>query len=489
MNPEVARDHIRAAQEQIDRAEVQLELALDALGRRPPVTPKRVLALSDLHYLGKAGLPLDVAGQTRFGYSTGAIAVRVVNGVAHVFITGAQADTGWMDPIYEVAFHGAGTRCTLVGNYGDVTCGKRISASGNAKPLHGLLYDNATRQLLSMYMDQYNVNGSWDPCLIASTLDPVTAAGPWRLGEHSQKVGGYLVGLPEWLTLILGGRRFAAGAPIGSGNYNCAYGAFLAAFNLPPADTPPDTADNTDHITIPTTCVIYTDFDHRQPRDPDADECGWTYYGERDSQGAEPQWNPTQNGTGCTVNGELCGCSHAPLTRFGAMDAISGAAWIDTPTTHGLVMIGQLARTMAAHMAEYGDRQRCDVWYGPPQVYGEKKLSPYGQNDTRYGPKATGPGCTTMQSSLYVYDPAVLAKAAAGIWSPIALPPAIDAADPSTITHDGAPFPQLANAMATYGGATYAAELGLLFISECHAEWQGEWRPVLHAFRVKTAAR
>ena len=133
-------------------------------------TGRTVLTPADFTYLGAATLPLDTNGQTRFGYSTGALSGRVVDGAIHLFITGAQADTGWMDPVYEVAWHGAGTRCTLVTNWGDVTMGTRVSAAGNPCPLHGLLWDEESARLLWTYMDQYNVGGSHDPSLGASQL-------------------------------------------------------------------------------------------------------------------------------------------------------------------------------------------------------------------------------------------------------------------------------------------------------------------------------
>jgi hypothetical protein len=450
----------------------------------PPLPPRpahhTVLTPADFTYLGAATLPLDTNGQTRFGYSTGALSGRVVDGAIHLFITGAQADTGWMDPVYEVAWHGAGTRCTLVMNWGDITQGTRVSAAGNPCPLHGLLWDEASAQLLWAYMDQYNVGGSHDPSLGASQLLPggVVASGPWRMNDHCARVGGYLVTLPDALAQLLGGKRFGAGAPIGSGNASSAWGAFLSAFALPPAGTPADT-------TILTTNLIYADFDHKQSRADDVDECGWTHYGERDSQGAEPQFNPTQDGRGCTVNGELCGVQYGPFTTFTPVDSLSAAAFVSGAQKHGLVLIGQLARTIAAHAAEYGALGRCHVWYGPAQQYGSEKLCAHGQNDTRYGSTATGPGVTTMQSSLFIYDPDDLAKAGQGACSPVLLPPTTDAADLSQVAHRGTPFPQLVSyGICTFGGAWWEPASQTLFVSECHAEWQGEWRPVIHAFQV-----
>jgi hypothetical protein len=301
--------------------------------------------------------------------------------------------------------------------------------------------------------------------------------------DHCARVGGYLVTLPDSLAQLLGGKKFGAGAPIGSGNANSAWGAYLSAFALPPAGTPPDTDPS--HITIPTKNLIYSDINHRQPREGDVDECGWTHYGESDSKGAQPQFNPVQDGSGCTVNGELCGVQYGPFHTFTSIDALSAAAFVSGTQKHGLVLIGQMARTIAAHATEYGALGRCHVWYGPAQEYGKRKMCAHGQNDTRYGSEATGPSCTTMQSSLFIYNPDAFAAVAGGSASPILLPPSTDAADLSQVAHEGAAFPQVVSyGFCTFGGSWYESNSQTLFVSEVHAEWQGEWRPVIHAFRV-----
>jgi hypothetical protein len=249
--------------------------------------------------------------------------------------------------------------------------------------------------------------------------------------------------------------------------------------------TPPDSPADPSHYTIQTTHLIYSDINHKQPREGDVDECGWTHYGESDSKGAQPQFNPTQDGRGCTVNGELCGVQYGPFKAFTSIDALSAAVFVSGSKKHGLIYIGQMARTMAAYAAEYGALGRCHVWYGPAQQYGVKKMCAHGQNDTRYGSEATGPGCTTMQSSLFIYNPDDFVKVAQGA-SPILLPPTTDAADLSLVAHPGVEaFPQLVpSGFCTYGGAWWEGTSQTLFVSQCRGEWQGEWRPVIHAFRV-----
>mgnify|MGYP003693841079 CR=1 FL=1 len=46
--------------------------------------------------------------------------------------------------------------------------------------------------------------------------------------------------------------------------------------------------------------------------------------------------------------------------------------------------------------------------------------------------------------------------------------------------------PLVAGGLCTYGGAAYEPESEQLFVSAKHAEWAGEWRPVIHCFKVRT---
>lgn len=449
------------------------------------VIPSPVLQPSDFTYLGYGLLPMDTAG-TRFGYSTGAMSGRVVNGAIHLFITQATQETGWNDNVAEVVWAGPGQRMTLAQNWGDITLGKRVSAAGNPKPIKGLLWDEQTQQLIWTYLDQYNVIGAADPCIGATTLTlpAVSVAGPWRMTDICQRVGGYLAAIPSRLQAALGG-QFLAGAPLGSGDAGSAFGTFAAAFTLPAPSTPPDTPTDGGHITIPSTHLIYSDITHRQARLGDVDECSWDHYGESNAQGHQPQMNPVQDGRGCTVDGDLCGSQFGPSAVFNHIDRVSSSVWIDGPNKQGVVYFSQMSRTMSSHLTEYGTSGRCHVWYGPAQNFGVDKLCVHGQNDTRYGMSATGPGCTTMQSSLFIYDPAVLASVAAGTKSPIGVVPSTDADDMSQIAAPaGTPFPQLATSQDQYGGAWWEPASQLAFVSAIHSEWQGEWRPVVHAFKV-----
>ena len=214
-DPDAARRSIQTAQVKIDLAEADLERALAALEDVPTVPTKQVLQPPDIRYLGPTYVPEDVPNAIRFGYSRGALTYRLVDGHIHFLMCGATAETGWNDPVYEFTYAGVGQRGVMVHNWGDVTKGRRTTAAGTpTRRFTGCCLTRRPWYPLWTYLDGYNVTGAWDPCLGVSALDPsgVRAAGPWRLGDHSQRVGGYLVPRP--------GGGFAAGAPIGSGNYN-----------------------------------------------------------------------------------------------------------------------------------------------------------------------------------------------------------------------------------------------------------------------------
>jgi hypothetical protein len=157
-----------------------------------------------------------------------------------------------------------------------------------------------------------------------------------------------------------------------------------------------------------------------------------------------------------------------------------------------MVYFGQLARTLDAYTAEYGSYGRCHVWYGPAQEYGVHKLCAHGQNDTRYGNSATGPGVTTMGNTMWIYDPQDLLDVAAGSKSAVAVTsaPATDAYDMGRLIYSGGvPFPSLADSVGIpsgsgLGGCWFDPVSKILFLTAVKGEYQGEWRPIIHAFAV-----
>lgn len=450
-----------------------------------------VLRPTDFTYLGSVLLPQSDGAGLKPGFSTGAISGRVVAGQINLLITQAsqQVPTG-TDAVMEVQYTGVGTTCPLVTNWGDVTKGKRVTGHGNAAPIRGLHWDTVTSQLFWAYGDAYN-SGSpdWDPCIGTSTLtgssnSGVTAYGPWRLGpEVSQKTRGYLYALPTAIqTALGGGKRIASGAPITSGNVSSPYGAFAAAWAPVANSTAANTTGNNTYA-ISGTTLIYTDITNPQARIADCDGCGWTHYGETNAFGHQPQLNTTQNGSGCTVDGDLCGVTLASLGPvFNSVDKFTGATWIDGASKQGLVYIGQLARTLAGYT--YAGNGRNHVTYGPNQGPG-LALCPHGQNGLNYN-TGTGESTTTMMSALYIYDPADLLAVANGTKSNIGLVPATDGYDMSLISHSGAAFPQLAGGLYAYGGCWFEPASKLFFVTQTNADVTNPYepQPIVHVFSV-----
>jgi hypothetical protein len=455
-----------------------------------------VLQPSDFTFLGSMTLPLDT-GSERYGFSTGAMTGRVIGGNIHLYITGANWETGWNDPVYEVLYTGVGTRGTFVFNWGDITltAQHRPTANGANRDLRGILWDETSGQMLWSYMDSFSSN--WDPCFGTSILSggTVTPFGPWRPGSTSQHCGGYMYELPARAQAALGGKRIASGAPYSSIDIGSTFGTYAAAWTPPANGTTPDTAFDGTHITIPTTDLLYSDISHPQPRINDTDYCGWTHYGESDGFGDQPQLNPTQDGTGCTPHGNLCGApfgtpTFGPGSNWFPGDQVGAAVWIEGTQKQGVLYIGQIARTLAANASEYGTYGKCHVWYGPgQQAVTGFHLCSHGQVDSRYA-QGTGNSMTTAMSTMWIYDPASLLAVAGGSSSPIGVVPNTDGYDMSLLPHSGSVFPQLATSWnypwgSQYGAAWFEPVSKQLFVSQMHAELQGvEYRPVIHVFSV-----
>jgi hypothetical protein len=466
------------------------------LAQTPPPSGS-VLTPSDLTYQGVATVPLDTGGE-RYGYSTGAMTGRVTGGNIHLYITGANWETGWNDPVYELLYAGVGNRCSLVMNWGDITltAEHRPTTNGANRNLRSLLWDTVSEQMWWSYMDSYSAN--WDPCFGTSILSggTVTPFGPWRPGSTSQHCGGYMYALPSRMQTALGGsKRIASGAPYSSIDVGSTFGVYAAAWAPVSNGTAADTESDGTHITIPTTDLLYTDINNPQSRTNDVDYCGWTHYGEPDSFGDEPQLNPTQDGTGCTPHGQKCGAPFGsppfgPGSNWFPGDQVGAAIWIEGATKQGVIYFGQIARTMAANMSEYGTAGKCHVWYGPGQQAGTGfHLCSHGQVDSRYA-QGTGNSMTTAMNTLWIYDPADLLAVAAGTKSPIGVVPATDCYDMSLLPHSGSAFPQLATSWnypwgGQLAGAWFEPVSKLLFVSSMHSEFQGsEWRAMFHVFAV-----
>jgi hypothetical protein len=427
--------------------------------------------------------PEDQANGIRFAYSAGALTGRVVGGQIYLLVCGSQAETGWPDPVYEIRYNGVGNVATFVTNWWDVTMGKKVG-SANSKPTRGLLWDEVTQQLIWSYQDQYNVGGDWNPSFGSSILAPglVTAFGPWRTSSFSGFTAGYMAPVPAAYQSTLHG-RIITGAPIGSGNAGSPWGVETSSCDVPANSVPAD-GYNDGHVTIPVTNLVHSDLGSKQSRPSDVDDCGWTNYGIPDNDPPrQPQLNPVQDGSGCNIDGVLCGVQYGPVSVFTAVDVVNASVWINGATKQGVVFIGQLARTVASLVGTgvYPPDQKCHQWYGPAQIYGVKKLCAHGQNDTRYGNEATGPGTTTMQSTMWIYDPADFALVAGGLKSSVLLPPTTDSARLFDLPGGGA-FPEIAPCQNCHGGAWFEPTSKLLFMTARNSE--GDHRPIVHVFSV-----
>ncbi len=433
---------------------------------------KQLLLPADYTYRGSAQTPQITLPTGRFGFAHGPMTGRHIGGEIHLLVLGYIGASG-TEELIECKWNGVGMAhpMTFVKNWGDPTQGKMVT-EGSAPRVQSLLWDDTLNAVVWSYGGTYNVSGTHIPSIGYSILNDgagtLTAYGPWKTVTHSKKTEGYLVPLPNTIQgLLSGGKRFGVGAMQSSGNALSPWGAFLTAFALPSTSTPPDTV-NDPHCAIDDQPLIYSDIDNRQIKNGDTVLCGWTHYGEQDSGGAEPQANPTQNGSGCTVNGQLCGVVSAPTAVpgvFDGLDAMMSVIWINGPNKQGLTYFAELLKTIPGFNYGGVDPSHAHHWYGPTQVYPTGKFCPHGHNGAWTGP-STGDASDRMGNFLYVYDPADIAAVIAGTRTPLSITQnyaAIDAYLMASIAHagsvqidgvnhvdvPGAPFPPLANSAGT----------------------------------------
>jgi hypothetical protein len=436
---------------------------------------------------------------------------RRVGGAVHLFILGYIGASG-TEELIECQWNGVGMAhpMTFIKNWGDPTQGKMVT-EGSAPQVQSLLWDEALHGILISYGGTYNVSGTHIPSILFAAIDDsarvLTAYGPWKTATHSKKTEGYLLALPPSIqTALAGGKRFAVGAMQSSGNALSAWGACLTAFALPPLSTPPDTVAGTTTAILDQP-LIDSSITTPQIKNGDTVHCGWTHYGEQDSLGAEPQNNPIQDGTGCTVNGQLCGVIATPDAvpgQFNSTDAMMSTVWINGPTKQGLVYLGQVLKTIPGY--DYGgvDPTHAHHWYGPTQTYPTGKFCPHGHNGAWTGP-STGDASDPMGNFLYIYNPADLLAVINGTRTPLSITQtyaAVDAYPLASIAHassvqvdgthhidlPGASFPALSNSAGTDApsrGIWSDPTDGALYVIEILKDFVfGEIQPVVHHFTV-----
>jgi hypothetical protein len=385
---------------------------------------------------------------------------RRVGGTLQFLVTGVNAEAGGLpgDLVHEVSYPGYGSsiatapRAALIRTWGDVYQGKRLVNSANVYPTRGLHWAN--NQLYWSYGDNYNVASNHDPSIGTSVLNAdgsVQAYGPWRTQEHSQKTRGYMLTVPAWFTPYTNGSTFGVGAPITSSDLMSPWGAFLDAASLPSNSTPPD-VPGTSHVSMACQQLIYHDINNKQRRDTNYNYCDYNV-----------KYDASQGGY-----------IHAGTPEFTLIDTMSAAAWIDLPTKHGVVFLGQLASTLPGF--RYGDGgTTCHVWYGVPTCVHGQSGAPVSQG--------TGPAAGTMVPYLWVYDPADLVQSAQGRVKPWSFDPSSVIPVSSISTMSGP-----ANAWCMFGGAYFDALTSTLFVSQIAIDWTAspyESQPVVHVFKIR----
>lgn len=211
----------------------------------PAPTPSgdaRMLASSDLQYLGAMRCPAD----TRMDFSYGSMTGRKVDGVVHLLMPG---NVTLHDPLYEFAdtesysaVPESAPRMSLVRAWGDVYGFLRTSWDDNGVEVGvqsrrpgGYYWHEGYQLLYWTYQNIYNTSQIPDWCLGASQLNgdgSATAYGPWR--PEGARIGARAC---TRLAQSPSGEMLC-GATLASGNISSPWGPDLWAGTFPTAGTP-----------------------------------------------------------------------------------------------------------------------------------------------------------------------------------------------------------------------------------------------------------
>lgn len=425
----------------------------------PPVTTTGpLLASTRLKYNGLFKLPY-IPGVTQFGFSVGAFTARRVNNQLQFLAAGFKNSNF---PVVEFAFPGVGTdlasapRATMLTNWGSCYVPMVVASSGQVGSgvgLRALHWDANSNVLYWFYGDEYNAAGAHDPCVGATILNAdgtFKASGTWRTQEHSQKTRGYALPIPAAFQQAYKIGPVGMGCPNTSGNASSPWGVFLATGALPAFGTPPDPVTDQTKCSIANQRLIYHDISKPQSRNTNYKFCGYTV-----------KYDPTKGGT------------IAPGTpTWLDIDQVTAMVWVDLPDVQGVVAIGQVVDTIPGYAYEDGDTQT-HVWYGPP-------ICVHGQNG---GPvsNSVGPAAGSMVPKAWFYDPAVIAKVAAGQLDPNAIQPT-EEVQLATMSRLAA----RAHTNYQFGGAYFDAPTRSIFISETFVDNPDPYSPcpVIHQFLI-----
>lgn len=393
---------------------------------------KSLLQMSQLHYVGAFRLPrVGGGGASRFGYGGWAFALNA--DANSIYVVGHDND----QLVAEVSIptpldhHAAGiaglNTASFLQNFTDITEGMAPSLnSGNGFQINGLAYLPAQGSQTSSHLywtarEYYNVDRSDDLSHGMSELDFAhpNAQGLWRLSPNMRSAG-YIMTIPEdFANTYLGGKRLASGLFTQQGVSATSAGPALFAF-APWLDDVNGIAPAAGTALSNTPLVYY-------PYNEDGSESG--------EQITESSWWVHE------------GSSNFP--EFQIPDRWDSAVWIETPSSHGIVVFGQRAdgRTY------YGDQRPGDCTIAK------------GYHGEPYHP------------SLVMYDPSDLAAVASGNKNPTTVLPYLEQ-DTSSLFVNTCVF--------EFHGAGYDAQQQLLYVLQRQADTvDGEPQPLIYVFHVE----
>jgi hypothetical protein len=512
----------------IDRKETaalraQLAEALDLV---KPLLLKTPAVVSDATQLAPEHITYDgwftvPQGSGEFAASFAALSGRVVDGVPTLFLSGKTAQALGNENVYEISIPSdlsGGAVASIVHDWGSPRATYVDHTGGHTILTYGFHWDEEDQRLWVTHGLDYN-GDAWNDCghsigVLDAGTGAIDMSGPWRSNYHALKTKYYTYAVPDDVAAAMGGRRLASGAPMTAGRAGSMFSPGCLAWAPHDESTPPDDNADLGSITIDMVPLLDSDLG-AEPYDDDSNvytrlrrptngliiQCGWNNYGVVNGNGHEPQKNTTQDGSGCTVDGDLCGAFEHELNHW-EMEMVFGAAWVDTPIRTGLVFLGQHLATIPSFVSAnkypgtVTSEGLCHTGYAPANTVGGTGTGHvqcvHGQVDERrYNTSGSpGPMATSMAPGLWIYSKAQLLAIAeangVGAVVPDGVQPVHNEIPLYTLAHGAAgAFAEIAQGWPAYGTVYWDKVNKKIYWPERNAvSYPFQLVPKIHVFSV-----
>jgi hypothetical protein len=448
-----------------------------------PTPSKAVLTEKNFEYIGDILVPQAPAGKEGgFFYTEGAMTGRRFGTGprdVQLFLAGTTSGVqGNNDEIYLLDCPApsltAPPEARVIRALGDVTQGKRdgqARGKGDFYRLFGLLWVEETRELFTDYVtsyEGYSHNPNFGRTTVNLETGALEAVGPYRGNFHSGMIGTMVLAIPPAFRDRYGiTERYAIGAGgIRHGVQSVPWGASLMAFDPPSRTHAPDIglgmgSNPARTVSFDARPFVMYDEMHRMKRPNDhCQVCRYTISGPYDCE----------KGYFTLPRASVFGGVSQETPYTALVDNCTSAAWIETPTHHGVVFFGNLVDKLNESDEIphnwYSDKPKCCHGYGAQNWAG-----------------TNGPCASSVVGWWWIFDPHEFARAYRGQIAPWQVQYA-SAFRAKTIGNYSDASPTLHD----HGGHFYDAQEQVLYVCQKGTDYRNPYatNPRIRAFKVKS---